>query len=204
MGIDIRDGSQLACINCGLCADACDEVMARVGRPQGLVAYDTDSAVTDRVEGRSAVYRLIRPRTLVYAGALALVAVVMLWGLTHRTFITVHVLRDRNPTFVRLHDGAIRNGYTLKIANRSFITGPAKIVFEGPKGAHMETPASADTTGPIYATVEANTDRAVRVFVTAPETSLHGPRMPAKFTVTLPGGVETVATTFVSDAEDEE
>ena len=202
MGIDIREGSQLACINCGLCADACDEMMIKVGRPTGLIAYDTDSAVTDRVKGRNAVYRLIRPRTLVYAGALALVSLITLWGLTHRTFISVHVLEDRNPTFVRLHDGAIRNGYTLKISNRSFTTGRAKIEFQGPMGAHLETPASADTYGPLYALVEANTDRAVRVFVTVPEESLHGPRLPAKFTVTLPGGTEAVETTFVSDAED--
>ena len=202
MGIDIREGSQLACINCGLCADACDEMMIKVGRPTGLIAYDTDSAVTDRVKGRNAVYRLIRPRTLVYAGALALVSLITLWGLTHRTFISVHVLEDRNPTFVRLHDGAIRNGYTLKISNRSFTTGKAKIEFQGPMGAHLETPASADTYGPLYALVEANTDRAVRVFVTVPEESLHGPRLPARFTVTLPGGTEAVETTFVSDAED--
>ena len=202
MGIDIREGSQLACINCGLCADACDEMMIKVGRPTGLIAYDTDSAVTDRVKGRNAVYRLIRPRTLVYAGALALVSLITLWGLTHRTFISVHVLEDRNPTFVRLHDGAIRNGYTLKISNRSFTTGKAKIEFQGPMGAHLETPASAATYGPLYALVEANTDRAVRVFVTVPEESLHGPRLPARFTVTLPGGTEAVETTFVSDAED--
>ena len=42
MGIDIRDGSQLECINCALCIDACDEVMDRIGRPRGLIAYDTD------------------------------------------------------------------------------------------------------------------------------------------------------------------
>ena len=41
MGIDIRDGAQLECINCALCIDACDEIMDKVGRPQGLIAYDT-------------------------------------------------------------------------------------------------------------------------------------------------------------------
>ncbi|MBU3970980.1 MAG: cytochrome c oxidase accessory protein CcoG, partial [Alphaproteobacteria bacterium] len=45
MGIDIRDGAQLECINCGLCIDACNEVMDKVGRPRGLIAYDTDAAV---------------------------------------------------------------------------------------------------------------------------------------------------------------
>ncbi len=35
MGIDIRDGVQLECIQCALCIDACDEIMDRVERPQG-------------------------------------------------------------------------------------------------------------------------------------------------------------------------
>ena len=39
-GVDIRDGSQLGCIQCGLCIDACDHIMTQVGRPTGLVAYD--------------------------------------------------------------------------------------------------------------------------------------------------------------------
>ena len=41
MGIDIRDGAQLECIQCALCIDACDDIMQRIERPQGLIAYDT-------------------------------------------------------------------------------------------------------------------------------------------------------------------
>ncbi|HKD47670.1 MAG TPA: cytochrome c oxidase accessory protein CcoG, partial [Rhizomicrobium sp.] len=51
MGIDIRDGAQLECINCGLCIDACDDVMHRVGRPKGLIAYDTEANVLRRLKG---------------------------------------------------------------------------------------------------------------------------------------------------------
>ena len=71
MGIDIRDGPQLECINCGLCIDACDEIMDKVGRPRGLIAYDTDAAVAARAGWASRpVYKLVRPRTIYYAGAL--------------------------------------------------------------------------------------------------------------------------------------
>ena len=41
MGIDIRDGQQLACITCALCIDACDDVMDKVGTPRGLIGYVT-------------------------------------------------------------------------------------------------------------------------------------------------------------------
>ena len=40
-GIDIRDGSQLECIQCALCIDACNDIMQKVGRPTNLIAYDT-------------------------------------------------------------------------------------------------------------------------------------------------------------------
>ena len=67
-GIDIRDGAQLDCIMCGLCIDACDTVMKKVGRPTGLIAYDTDINIARRREGKPPIYRIVRPRTLIYAG----------------------------------------------------------------------------------------------------------------------------------------
>ena len=53
-GVDIRDGSQLGCIQCGLCIDACDNVMAKIGRPSGLIGYDTDINGERRREGQAA------------------------------------------------------------------------------------------------------------------------------------------------------
>jgi len=198
MGIDIRDGAQLECINCGLCADACDEMMDRIDRPRGLIGYDTDKAVAARAAGQPAIYRLVRPRTLVYAGSLALVSGLMLWGLAHRQSFDVHVLRDRNPIAVRLADGSVRNGYTLKIANRSFADADARIAFSGPAGAVLKTPA-APAADEVRARIETNTLRAVRVFVTLPEQAEAETSLPVAFTVTLPEGVMTVKSTFITD-----
>ncbi|MCA3720230.1 cytochrome c oxidase accessory protein CcoG [Phenylobacterium sp.] len=198
MGIDIRDGAQLECINCGLCADACDEMMDRIDRPRGLIGYDTDKAVAARAAGQPAIYRLVRPRTLVYAGSLVLVSGLMLWGLAHRQSFDVHVLRDRNPIAVRLADGSVRNGYTLKIANRSFADADARIAFSGPAGAVLKTPA-APAADEVRARIETNTLRAVRVFVTLPEQAEAETSLPVAFTVTLPEGVMTVKSTFITD-----
>src|SRR5512140_3028415 len=147
MGIDIRDGAQFECINCGLCADACDEIMDKVGRPRGLIAYDTDAAVAARACGKPAVYKLVRPRTVYYTAALALVSALMLWGLTHRSVLDLHVLRDRTPMFVRMQDGSVRDGYTLKIANRTFYPKTVAVHFEGVPGAQLKTPGSPPTAG---------------------------------------------------------
>jgi cytochrome c oxidase accessory protein FixG len=167
MGIDIRDGAQLECINCGLCIDACDEIMLKVERPVALIGYDTDAAVAARACGQKPSYPLLRPRTAFYAGVLALVGGLMLWGLVHRPLLVVHAIRDRNPTFVRLHDGAIRNGYTLKIANRGFQKRTLQIGIEGLPGAMLKTPGEDATHEMISVDVDANDVRAVRVLVTA-------------------------------------
>ncbi|MEZ5827661.1 MAG: 4Fe-4S dicluster domain-containing protein [Hyphomicrobiales bacterium] len=51
-GIDIRDGPQMECIQCALCIDACDDIMEKVGRLRGLIAYDT---VRDLEAGETSV-----------------------------------------------------------------------------------------------------------------------------------------------------
>ena len=196
MGIDIRNGPQLECINCGLCIDACDDVMKKVGRPTGLIAYDTDAAVAARAAGERASYRLVRGRTIYYAVAAALVAGLMLWGLVGRSAVSLDVLRDRNPTFVRLKDGSIRNGYTLKIANRTAEPQAYLIRFEGPEGARLRAVGVAAPQ--VRVTIEADRVRTLRVFVTAPEAALDRTSVPSAFTVEASGERQTVKTVFLS------
>ena len=201
MGIDIRDGNQLECINCGLCVDACDEIMDRVDRPRGLIAYDTDSAIADHVEGRKPVYKFIRPRTIYYAGALTLVGAIMLWGLTHRQMLDLHVLRDRNPTFVRLHDGSIRNAYTLKIANKTFAPVEAEIDFHGVPHARVRTPGEDEGKNEeLYAMLQPNQVTSIRVVVTAPAAELTSANLPATFEAYGHGIRTSTKTVFLSGA----
>src|SRR3546814_10992821 len=73
-GIDIREGPQIGCITCALCIDACDSVMAQVGRPRGLVDYCTlDDAAHEMAGGIAPAIRqtLFRPRSVIHFG---------LWG----------------------------------------------------------------------------------------------------------------------------
>ena len=131
MGIDIRDGNQLECITCALCIDACNDVMRKVDRPEGLISYTTlrdynAHALEAKSAGRLAatahqrmvgVSHIVRPRTLIYAGLWSLIGLLMLFALLTRDRLDLNVLPDRNPLFVTLSDGSIRNGYTLKILN---------------------------------------------------------------------------------------
>ncbi|MDD1527077.1 cytochrome c oxidase accessory protein CcoG [Bradyrhizobium sp. WBOS7] len=117
-GVDIRHGIQLGCIQCGLCIDACDNVMREIGRPQGLIGYDTDINMQRRREGKPPIYRIVRPRTVIYTAAIAIVGSIMLYALATRATMDVNVLHERNPLFVQLSDGGVRNDYTVRILNK--------------------------------------------------------------------------------------
>jgi cytochrome c oxidase accessory protein FixG len=118
-GIDIRDGIQLECINCGLCIDACNHVMQRTGRPKWLITWDTLADQAAKATGRQTTLRLLRPRTLIYMSAMLIIVAVMTVALATRSTIGLSVLHDRAPLFVRQPDGNLRNGYTIKIVNKS-------------------------------------------------------------------------------------
>jgi cytochrome c oxidase accessory protein FixG len=121
-GVDIRDGPNLGCIQCGLCIDACDSVMVKVGHPTRLIAYDTDVNIKRRQAGQLPVFRVLRARTAFYSAIIAVVGAVMLYALATRQLEGVSVIHDRNPMFVRLADGALRNAYTIRIVNKRLQT----------------------------------------------------------------------------------
>jgi cytochrome c oxidase accessory protein FixG len=120
MGIDIRDGQQMACITCGLCIDACDDVMARIGKPRGLVDYFTlrDEEV-ERQGGtaRNIWKHILRPRTLLYTALWSLVGVGLVFALFIRSDIDVTISPIRNPVYITQSDGTIRNVYDLRLRN---------------------------------------------------------------------------------------
>ncbi|MCF8495568.1 MAG: cytochrome c oxidase accessory protein CcoG [Alphaproteobacteria bacterium] len=113
-GIDIRKGLQMDCIACGLCVDACDNVMDKIGLPRGLIRYDSEKGLAKEQKAK-----LLRPRTIYYAIILSAVGMLILYGLGTRTLTEIHVMHDRNPVYVRLSDGKIRNGYEVKILNKT-------------------------------------------------------------------------------------
>jgi len=139
-GIDIRNGPQLACITCALCIDACDTVMAKVGRPRGLIDYATfDDCEIERKGGVPVPVRktLLRSRTLLYFGLWGAVGVAMLISLGARVRLDISVAQDRNPLFVQLSDGSVRNAYTIKVRNMEDRPRAVRIDLAGLSGATM-------------------------------------------------------------------
>ncbi len=89
MGIDIRNGPQLECIQCALCIDACNDIMDKIDRPRGLIAYTTERNQESKTSGPRDGLRIVRPRTILYSVAIAIVGSVMLWALLNRSSVDV-------------------------------------------------------------------------------------------------------------------
>jgi polyferredoxin len=182
MGIDIRDGAQLECINCALCIDACDDIMGKVARPKGLIAYDSDLNMARRKAGLRPRFRIFRGRILLYSTAIVITGVLMLYGLTTRASIELNVIHDRIPPFVELADGGVRNAYTLKIINRAreerrfavSVTGPAPLVLRA---------AGHDEEGTIWISVGGDEVRSLRLFATAGRGAFDSETTPIEITV---------------------
>ena len=168
MGIDIREGAQLECVQCALCIDACDDIMRRVDRPLGLIAYDTDANIARRAKGERPVFRLVRPRTVFYAAAILLVSSVIVYGLTIRSPIDVNLHRDRNPSFVQLSDGSVRNGYTLRLVNREGRDRTFIVRVIGPEGLEAKSVGLEVVKNTFQLEMHGAEVRSVRLYLTLP------------------------------------
>lgn len=111
-GIDIRQGLQLECIACAQCADACDAIMDKVGRPRGLVGYTSQAKLARSTE------KPTRIRVIVYPLILAVLAVLFAFQLGGREGAQVSAVRSIGEPFRALPDGRIANAFRIRIRNR--------------------------------------------------------------------------------------
>lgn len=172
-GIDIREGPQIGCITCALCIDACDKIMSQIGKPRGLIDYCTlDDAKIERSGGigKPVLKTLLRPRTIIYFIVWASIGLAMLFAVSERTRFDLAVQHDRNPLFVQLSDGSVRNNFTINIRNMEARPRVFEIAIEGlPKAQIWDENGEHQTaTQTIAVATQADSVTKVRVFVAAP------------------------------------
>ena len=117
-GIDIRNGMQYQCISCGLCVDACNTIMKSVGFPQGLVRYDSEINIESENPGKVHI-DLLRVRTVGYGVAILVMLAALVYNLATRSEVQLSIQPVRQPLFVVLADGNIRNRYQIHITNKT-------------------------------------------------------------------------------------
>jgi polyferredoxin len=127
-GIDIRDGTQMECVHCTACIDACDGVMDKIGRPRGLIRY----ASLNGIERREPLRFTLRLR--VYT--VVLVALIGLWTFLvfTRSDVEATLLRAQGALFQQMPDGHFSNLYTIKVVNKTSRPVPIELKLEKPTG----------------------------------------------------------------------
>lgn len=112
-GIDIRNGTQLECVNCTACMDACDDIMDKVGFDRGLIRYASESAITDNKKWT------LTSRTLAYSIVLIILLSVFGFLLSSRNDVEASLLRTPGMLYQKKEGNLISNLYNLKIINKT-------------------------------------------------------------------------------------
>ncbi len=112
--IDIREGIQLACIACGACIDGCDDIMKKINKPTGLIAYRPAES-----SFKQAANLIQRPRLLGYGIAFLLSCFLIITEWNNRDLISASLERDRNNLYRINVNDEIENNYALKLHNKS-------------------------------------------------------------------------------------
>lgn len=116
-GIDIREGLQYKCISCGLCIDACNGIMDSMGFPRGLIRYDSESNLA-KAEPAKPHLHWKRLKVIGYGVSIVLMAAYLVYSIAARSSFEGAVTQVRQPLFVVLSNGDIRNRYQIRVTNK--------------------------------------------------------------------------------------
>ncbi len=128
-GIDIRNGTQLECVNCTACIDACDEVMLKINKPRGLIRYSSYNAIN---EGKTKLFNF---RVAGYSMVLIALLSLLIYFISTRQDIEMTVLKAPGTLYSRTDDGQITNLYNIEFINKTFNDVSLELKIESPSGA---------------------------------------------------------------------
>ncbi len=125
-GIDIRNGTQLECVNCTSCIDACDSIMDKIEKPRGLIRYASMKGIKDKIKFA------VTPRIILYSILLVLLLSIFTTLLATREDIKVNVLRAPGKLYQEMPDNKFSNLYHVKLVNNTFKDIPVEVKLSNP------------------------------------------------------------------------
>lgn len=141
-GIDIRNGTQLECVNCTACIDACDEVMTKISKPKGLIRYSSVAAIQ---EGKQ---RLFTPRVGGYSFVLLALVTLLFYLVFTREDIETTILKAPGTLYSKSEDGQITNLYNIEFVNKTFDEIALEVKPIAPEGATLVKIGGGDVVVP--------------------------------------------------------
>lgn len=124
-GIDIRNGTQMECVGCTACIDACNKMMEAVSRPKGLIRYASESGISEgkqlRYTGRMKFYTVL---LILLSGILTLL-------LLSRKDIDGTIIRTKGLTYQERGTDSLSNLFNIKVINKTMEDMPVTLRLEG-------------------------------------------------------------------------
>ncbi|MBL0152015.1 MAG: cytochrome c oxidase accessory protein CcoG [Chitinophagaceae bacterium] len=124
-GIDIRNGTQMECVGCTACIDACNEIMDATGKPRGLVRYASENGIEDkkplRYTGRMKFYTVI----LIILGTL------LTFLLISRKDVDASIVRQTGILYQERGTDSLSNLFNISIENKTINEIPIQLRLEG-------------------------------------------------------------------------
>ena len=127
-GIDIRNGTQMECVHCTACMDACDDVMTKIKAPRGLIRYASLNGIE-----RGEPLRFT-PRLAGYCVVLLVLTTVLAVLLFTRADVEATILRAPGSLYQQMPDGHYSNLYTIRVVNKTSREMPVELRLENPAG----------------------------------------------------------------------
>ena len=187
MGIDIRNGTQLECVHCTACIDACDSVMDKIDKPRGLIRYSSENAI------REGTQKVLTPRVAGYSGILLILLTTFITLLSLRPDTETSIFREPGTLYQELPDNMYSNIYNLKVLNKTFEELDFELRLENPQGEMISL-------GSIESVPSQNSAEG-RFLVKLPKDELTGLQTEVTFSVYSDGEkLETVKSGFLGPA----
>ena len=127
-GIDIRNGTQLECVNCTACIDACNKVMRKVGTPEGLIRYASYQGIANNEKLR------FTPRIIGYTIVLSLLVGILAFSITTREPVEANILRVPGVLSQITENGEVSNLYNYKVVNKTYQSMDVSLRLKSPEG----------------------------------------------------------------------
>ena len=188
MRIDIRHGLQMECIHCTACIDACDGVMDKIGKPRGLIRFDSQQGIAEKkplkLTARIGAYSVVLLGLLTLMGFLT----------TNRGQIETSVLRVPGMLYQEQSGGRISNLYNVRLLNKTYQPMQLQLKLEG-------TPGTVEVVGG-KVVVAAGATAEVVCFIALPKEVIHKAKTPLQIGVYHGGEkLETVTTNFLGPVQ---
>ncbi|MDZ7716772.1 MAG: cytochrome c oxidase accessory protein CcoG [Balneolaceae bacterium] len=188
MGIDIRNGTQLECVHCTACIDACDDVMDKINKPRGLIRYSSENAIQEESK------KILTPRVAGYSSILLVLLITFFTLLSMRPDTETSILRQPGTLYQTLPNNQYSNIYEIRVINKTFKNLPYEVKLRSPEGEL--TPLGDFSSVPPQGSAKG------RFLIKLSQTELNGLKTELVFDVYSNGErVETITSGFIGPEE---